>query len=64
MPKRIVKTPVQVFRDGAWVEPKVGEPFDFTDKELADINSVNADAIEHIVTEEAKPAAAEAKAKV
>lgn len=59
MPKRIVKSPLQVFRDGKFIEPKVGEVFDFTDKEVKELTSVNADCIGHVLTvDEPKPATA------
>lgn len=59
MPKRIIKGKVVVYRDGKAVSPDKGTVFDFTDKELSDINSVNPASIERIVIEdEPKPVAA------
>ena len=48
--KRIVKQPVQVYRNGKFVtiEPSV-KPVDFTDDELKSINSVNPNALDKIV---------------
>lgn len=63
MPIRKVKTPIQLYRDGQQVLPRVGEPFDFTDAELADLNKANPDCIEHIVTEDAAVAETATKAK-
>lgn len=45
MPMRAPKQSVRVIRDGKSVEPPIGEPFEFTDDEVADIMAANPDAI-------------------
>jgi hypothetical protein len=52
MPKRIVKTPVQVFREGKFIEPAVGEVYDFTDKEIKELTTAKADCLDHPQTGE------------
>jgi hypothetical protein len=47
--KRIVKKPVQVYRDGKYVNPSVGSVFDFTEAELSSIKSANPSALGHIL---------------
>lgn len=54
MPRRIVKSPIHVVRNGVMTEPPLNSVFDFTEAELADIKAVNPDAIGHPV-EEDKP---------
>lgn len=61
MPKRIVKAPVLVNRDGKAFTPRLGEVFDFTDKELKEINALKPDAIERIVLPEGSAATPAAK---
>lgn len=57
MPLRIVKTPVQVFRDGKFVaiEPS-NEPVEFTAEEVASINEANQDALGKVVIPDEKAA--------
>jgi len=45
MPKRIVKQPVTVYRQGKAVSPKIGDLFEFTDKEVAEISSMTPKAL-------------------
>lgn len=52
MPKRIVKAPVLVNRDGKRFTPRINEVFDFTDKELKEINALNPKAVERIILPE------------
>lgn len=61
MPKRIVRAPVLVNRDGKSFTPRIGEPFDFTDAELKEINALQPKAVEHIVTRDAESIVAKAK---
>lgn len=64
MALRIVKQPVNVWRDGKLVAPEVGSTFDFTDAELKDIMALNEEAIGYILTvDEPAPVAAVTKAK-
>lgn len=63
MLKRIVKSPLQVFRDGKWIEPKVGEAFDFTEKEAKELTGVNPDCLGFIETVD-EPAKTTEKPKV
>lgn len=62
MPKRIVRAPVLVNRDGKSFTPRIGEVFDFTDKELKEINALKPDAIEHILVPDAPVQASAVKA--
>ena len=55
--KRIVKSPIVLYRDGVAVTPAVGEEFDFTDAELKDINEVNPSAVGHVILPEDAPVA-------
>ena len=50
--KRIVKKPIQIYRDGKFVSPPVGLVFDFTEAELSSIKSANPSALGHIVDAE------------
>jgi hypothetical protein len=50
MPKRIVKQPITLHRDGKVVKPRLDEVFEFTDAELKSIMGANPKAVEHIVT--------------
>jgi hypothetical protein len=59
MPKRIVKTPVQVNRDGKLVFPPVGSAFDFTDEEVKSINKLNPKAIGYLQVVEVEAAKVE-----
>lgn len=43
--KRVPKQTVVVVRDGKSVTPPIGEPFEFTDEEVSQIESMNPDAI-------------------
>lgn len=45
MPNRVPLQSVVVQRDGSNVVPPIGAVFEFTDKEVADIESVNPDAL-------------------
>lgn len=51
MPKRIPVTAVHVYRNGKEFVPPIGQAFDFTAEELADINAVNPDAVRKPVNE-------------
>lgn len=42
---RVPVQSVRVIRDGKSVEPTIGEPFDFTEDEVAGIEKANPDAI-------------------
>lgn len=53
MPKRIVKNPIQLFRDGQFVTPPVGSVIDLTIDELESLNKANPDALDFILTVEA-----------
>jgi hypothetical protein len=55
MPKRIPVQSIVLHREGKQVIPKVGEPFMFTEDELADIKQANPKAIRHVVNEDAMP---------
>jgi hypothetical protein len=57
MPKRIVKQPVQIVREGKTIAPRVGEEFDFTDAEVKAINGVQPKALAHIIVPEKAEAA-------
>jgi len=48
MPIRIVKQQVMVYRDGKFVYPPVGERYEFTSDEVADINKANPKALQVI----------------
>jgi hypothetical protein len=63
MPKRIVKKPIVVYRDGKQVVPEVGTVFDFTEAELKDINKLQPKAIGHIVTADEPVSNAKAETK-
>ena len=45
MPKRVPVNSVFVVRDGKQVSPTIGEPFNFTDEELTDIERLMPEAI-------------------
>lgn len=64
MPKRIVRQPVIVHRDGKQVAPEMGKEFDFTDAELKDINRLNPKALEHIVLNDSTSTKTTVAAKV
>lgn len=61
MPKRIVKTSIQVQREGQLVFPPVGEVFDFTNEEVTEINKLAPKALGKIEAP-AKEEAAKARA--
>lgn len=63
MPIRIPKQTIRLVRDGENVTPDIGEPFDFTADELADINAVNPDAIRKPIDETSTPAKGGKKGK-
>lgn len=46
MPKRVIRATVILVRDGQRIVPPIGKLFDLTDKELAQINKLNPDAVE------------------
>lgn len=46
MPKRIPAQVIVVVRKGARVEPKIGEPFDFTAEEIEQVERLNPDAFD------------------
>lgn len=46
MPKRIIRATVILARNGQRIVPPIGKLFDLTDKELAQINKLNPDAVE------------------
>lgn len=58
MPVRIPRNSIVVIRDGKHVIPPLGQLFEFTDAELADINAVNPDAVRLPVNESASYEAA------
>lgn len=68
MPQRKVVQTVIVFRDGQRIRPAIGEIFNFTQKELEAINSMNPGALDRPIIEvdaedqAAKEQAAKAKA--
>ena len=64
MPKRIVKKPVQVHRDGKLLFPAIGSTFDFTDEEVKSINKQNPKAIGYLPVSEVEPVKAKADHKV
>lgn len=51
MPQRKVVQTVIVFRDGQRIRPAIGEIFNFTQKELEAINSMNPGALDRPVIE-------------
>lgn len=51
MPQRKVVQTVIVFRDGQRIRPAIGEIFNFTQKELESINSMNPGALDRPVIE-------------
>lgn len=51
MPQRKVVQTVIVFRDGQRIRPAIGEIFNFTQKELDAINSMNPGALDRPVIE-------------
>ena len=53
MPVRIPRNSIVVIRNGNHVIPPLGQLFEFTDAELADINAVNPDAVRLPVNESA-----------
>lgn len=58
--KRVAKQTVVVVRDGKSVTAPIGEPFDFTEEEVSQIEAMNPDAI----SAEAKVDLAQADADV
>lgn len=50
MPTRVPMQSVCVERDGKRVDPTIGEPFNFTEEELAHIEAVNPDALSSTIT--------------
>lgn len=56
MPIRIVKSPVMIHREGKFIYPPVGERFDFTSNEVADINKVDPKALQVIEVVDDAPA--------
>lgn len=63
MPKRIVNSPVMVQRDGKLEYPMVGQAFDFTSDEIAEINRFQPKALGLIIVADDAPVVA-AQAKV
>lgn len=63
MPIRVPVQSVLVIRDGKRVRPPLGTPFEFTAKELAEINAVNPVAIRKPIQELATPATTDADSK-
>ena len=65
MPMRAPKQSVRVLRDGKTIEPPIGEPFEFTDEEVADIMAANPEAIstEAVVDLKASDGAAKSTGK-
>ena len=69
MPIRVPLQSVPVVRDGKRVEPKIGEPFEFTDDEVQHIEAANPDALSDQITvsadqvEAGKPVKVAGKAK-
>lgn len=59
---RIVKTPIEVIRDGKVVTPPIGKVFEFTAAEVDDLNKVNPDSIEAVEEAAAEPTAKSKKA--
>lgn len=51
MPQRKVVQTVIVFRDGQRIRPAIGEIFNFTQKELDAINSMNPGALDRPIIE-------------
>lgn len=51
MPQRKVVQTVIVFRDGQRIRPAIGEIFNFTQKELESINSMNPGALDRPIIE-------------
>lgn len=51
---RVPVETIMVVRDGKQISPKIGEPFNFTAEELADIKRINPDAIRFPVSEVAE----------
>lgn len=45
MPKRVPLQSVVVKRDGASTIPMIGQPFEFTEQEVAEIEATNPDAL-------------------
>lgn len=65
MPQRKVVQTVIVFRDGQRIRPAIGEIFNFTQKELEAINSMNPGALDRPIIEvDAEDQAAKEKAPV
>lgn len=65
MPQRKVVQTVIVFRDGQRIRPAIGEIFNFTQKELDAINSMNPAALDRPIIEvDAEDQAAKEKAPV
>ncbi|HBS5944301.1 TPA: hypothetical protein MAL10_004449 [Klebsiella pneumoniae] len=65
MPQRKVVQTVIVFRDGQRIRPAIGEIFNFTQKELDAINSMNPGALDRPIIEvDAEDQAAKEKAPV
>lgn len=56
MAKFIPVQGVYVHRDGKTVAAPIGEPFDFTDEEVADIQALNPSAIREPINETPAPA--------
>lgn len=45
MKTRVPKQSVNVVRNGKLVQPEIGQPFDFEDQEVEDIERMNPDAL-------------------
>lgn len=54
MPKRITRATVILNRGGSRITPPIGRLFDYTDKELAQINKLHPDAVEKPKAQEAE----------
>ena len=52
MPKRVAVQTIRVLRGKEVVSAPLGEPFDFTDQEIADVEAVNPDAFRMPVNED------------
>ena len=57
MPERLVKSTVQIHRDGQIVQPEIGKPFKFTAEEVEEVKKINPKALAIIEKKpEEKPA--------
>lgn len=56
MPERLVKTTVQIHRDGLIVQPEIGKVFKFTAEEVDAVNKLNKKALVPVEKLDAAPA--------